>query len=156
MRLPENENERAEFWTKVLFLAFVFALFIFVPAVFGARDKAPTPQSTSIGQELTVIVLPALEVQTVGERTKQTSYSEIEKTILVSLRANTAWSLSYSATGNLSSQPQCSSSGDTGLRNQNDNAQLFQIACRQNISWADDAGAEKMDLVYSVTPTLSE
>jgi hypothetical protein len=153
----QPDDKQSEIILKALFLAFVFALFILVPALFGNKSSAntsATAPAVSTQQELSLVILPALETMTIGESTDQVSSQYIEKTLLVGLRANTGWTLDYQASSNLSSEPSCISPDWSGERNLNNSMQTFSISCRQEISWGDQSGQAGMEIRYSVVPSL--
>lgn len=158
MRLPRDKDEQAEFWIKVLFVLFVFFLFIALPGVFGkskaAYNSGDTGASASGQQTLTLVILPALDVQPLGERTEE-SPREITKTLLLGVRVNTAWSFEAKASGpGLLSQPLCTTRGQIGERNKDDGFQLLEISCRQPLSWGDNPGTRPLKISYEVQPSL--
>jgi hypothetical protein len=161
VRLPENEDKRWDIITKVIFVIFVFFLFILVPGIFGSKSKAiysegQGPQTASVQQTLRLVIPPALEFQTIGQKTESEGFNEITVSESVSLRANTAWQVEVSGESSFQSQPSCYAQGASGQRNRDNSAQIFGVACEQEVSWADDLEGEELQLRYSVSPVLSE
>ena len=140
---------------KVLFLIFVVALFLILPAVFGSKSEADystgdTRATASSSQKLTLIILPALEHTVLAtERVDRetTSY-------LLGIRANTPWTLDYRIESPDSVyEPTCSASRTSGPSNDDEGFQFVQITCRSPWSWADEPVLEQT-LRYSISPSF--
>ncbi|MFZ9739952.1 MAG: hypothetical protein ACO3EZ_18350 [Prochlorotrichaceae cyanobacterium] len=118
-------------------------------------DYATGGASVSTTQELTLVILPAIETRVFSTDAPVVSPGNgISQEWIVGVRANTEWSSRFEAGGNLISDPLCSPSTISGQSNSDDRYQLYSVQCLQDVSWADSSGAAQLQAAITITSTL--
>ena len=138
-RSPQEEHELFEFWIKVIFVAFVFALFIILPHFARAQyQSSPEPTSASSSSTLTLEILPTQEFLSIQQQTSIED-GELLASYSSGIRANTSWEVEIVPllSPGLHHPPICSSSVLAGSRNLDNDYQELTWSCRQELSAAD-------------------
>jgi hypothetical protein len=132
---------------KIIFIIFAFFWIIFIAK--GQDAKAATASTT---QELTLVILTAVEMHL--DPLGQASYSatKLEQPYQLRIRANTNWQVSFSVDSSFSQAPVFPST-IKGARNRDNSYQVYGATLQQPLSWADN-GNESIAISYSLSPSL--